>query len=131
MERTAPGFQQGSYKLLVAIENETEVVFIPVGIIAVDFHDFGDEAPAWPAFEMHNDVHGVTHIGLNGAVRQVHAALQNAAGEASKALRCGSRMDGRKAPGVSGVEKLQEIEGLATANFAEDQSVGSVTKSCL
>jgi hypothetical protein len=76
----------------VTVENEAVVVFIPVGIVAVDFHDFGDETPAWATFEVHDDVHGVADIRFNGAVGQVHAALQNAAGESGQALSCGSRM---------------------------------------
>jgi hypothetical protein len=40
----------------VTVENEAVVVFIPVRIVAVDFSDFGDEAPARAAFEVHDDV---------------------------------------------------------------------------
>jgi hypothetical protein len=103
----------------MAVENEAVVVFIPVGIVAVDFHDFGDETPARAAFKVHDDIHGIADIGLDGAIRQVHAALQNATREAGKALPGGSSMYGGKTPGVSGVEKLQEIEGLAAAYLAE------------
>ena len=80
----------------MTIENEAVVEFIAIGIVAVDFHDFRDEAPARPAFEVHDDVHGITDIGLHGAVRQVHAALQNAARKAGEALFCGRGMNGAK-----------------------------------
>ena len=62
-------FQRDSYKLLVTVENEAVVVFIAIGIVAVDFHDFGNEAPARPAFEVHDDIYGITDIRLDGAVR--------------------------------------------------------------
>ena len=112
----------------MTIENEAVVVFIAIGIVAVDFHDFGDEAPARTAFEVNDDVDGITDVGFDGPVGQVHAALQNAAREAGKALPCGSGMYGGKTSGVSGVEKLQEIEGLASAYFAKDDPIGPVAK---
>jgi hypothetical protein len=40
-------------------------------------------------------------------------------------------MNGRKTAGVSGVEKLQEIEGLGSSNFAEDDTVRPMTKGSL
>ena len=39
-------------------------------------------------------------------------------------------MYGGKASRVSGVEKLQEIEGLASADFPEDNPIGPVSKRC-
>src|SRR5882757_4402009 len=103
----------------MAVENATVAVFILVGIVALDFHDFGDESPAGAAFEMHDDVERIADVGLNGAVREVDAALQYAAGESREALPRGGGVNGGKAAGVSGVEKLQKIEGLGSPNFAE------------
>ena len=86
----------------------------------MDFDDFGNEAAAGTTFEVHHDVYGITHIGLDGPVRQVHAALQYATREAGEALSRGRRMYRRKTAGVAGVQKLQEIEGLAASNFPEN-----------
>ena len=52
---------------------------IGVRVIAVDFEDFGDESAARPSFDMDHDVERVTDVRLDGAVRQFHAALQDAA----------------------------------------------------
>src|ERR1700730_10001185 len=68
--------------LLVAIENEAVAVFVPIGIVTVNLHDFRNEATARPAFEMHDDVHGITNECLNRTVREIHATLQNTAGKA-------------------------------------------------
>jgi len=78
----------------VTVENKAVVVFIPVGIVAVDFHDFGDEAPAGAAFEVHDDVYGIADVCFDRAVGQVHTALQHATRESGKALLCGSGVDG-------------------------------------
>ncbi len=58
----------------MAIEDEAVVVFIPIGIVAVDFHDFGDEAPARAAFKVHDDVDGITDVGFDGlgAIYRTH-----------------------------------------------------------
>lgn len=65
----------------MGIENKAIVIFIPIRIIAVDLQDFGNEAPARAAFEMHNDVYGVADVCLDRAIGQVHATLQHAACE--------------------------------------------------
>jgi hypothetical protein len=58
----------------VAIENEAVVVFIAIWIVAVDFDDFGHEAPTRPALEVHDDIHRITDIRFNrlGAIYHVH-----------------------------------------------------------
>lgn len=58
----------------MAIENEREVVFVPVGIVAVDFHHLGDEAPARTPFEMDDNIHAIADIGFDriGAIYNVH-----------------------------------------------------------
>jgi hypothetical protein len=104
----------------VTIENEAVVEFIAIGIVTVNFHDFGDEPPTGAAFEVHDDVDGITGVGPDGAEGQVHAALQNAAREAGQGLPCRSCVYGGKASRVSGVEKLQKIESLASAYLTED-----------
>ena len=78
----------------MTVENEAVVVFIPVGIVAVDFHDFGYEPPAGATFQVHDDVYGVTDVCLDRAIRQIHAALQYATRESSKALSCRSGVHG-------------------------------------
>jgi hypothetical protein len=112
----------------VTVENKAVVVFISVGVVAVDFHDFGNEAPARPPLQVHDDIYGIADVCLDRAIGQIHAALQYAARESSKALSCGSGMDGRKTPGMSGIEELQEIEGFSSTYFTEDDSVGPVAK---
>jgi len=112
----------------MTIENEAVVVFIPVGVVAVDFHDFRNEAPSRPPLQVHNDVYGVADVCLDRAIGQIHAALEDATREPSKALPCGSGVYGRKAPGMSRVEELQEIEGFSSAYFTQDDPVGPVTK---
>jgi hypothetical protein len=77
---------------------------------------------------VHNDVYGVADVCLDRAIGQIDAALQYAASESGKALSCGSGMDGRKTPGMPGIQELQEIEGFSSAYFTQDNSVGPVTK---
>src|SRR6266566_3958530 len=77
---------------------------------------------------MHNDVYGVTDVGLDRAIGQVHVALQYTAREPSKALPCRRGMDSRETAGVPCVEELQEIEGFSSAYFTQDDSVRPVTE---
>ena len=59
----------------MTIENEAVVKFIAIGGVAVNFRDFGDESPTGAAFEVHDNVDGITDVGLDGAIGQFHAAL--------------------------------------------------------
>ena len=72
----------------MTVENKAVVVFIPVGVVAVEFHDFGNETSPRPPLQVHDDVYGVTDVCLDRAIRQIHAALQHATRESSKALSC-------------------------------------------
>ncbi len=58
----------------MAVENEAVVVFVPVGIVAVDFDDFGNEAPTRAAFEVHDHIYGITDVGFDcfGAIYRTH-----------------------------------------------------------
>ncbi len=58
----------------MAVENKPVVVFVPVGVVAVNFHDLGDEAPAGAAFEVHDHIYGITDVGLDGvgAIYRTH-----------------------------------------------------------
>jgi hypothetical protein len=60
--------------------------FIAIGIVALDFDDLGDEAPAGPAFEVHDDVHGITDIRLHGAKAKVSPATTMATRESPRAI---------------------------------------------
>jgi len=101
----------------VAVENKAVVVFIAIGIVAVDFHDFGNEAATRPPLKVHDDIHGITDIRFNRAERQIHAALQHTTCEPGQGLLRRSGMNRGETPRVSRVEKLEKIERLASANF--------------
>src|ERR1700756_890358 len=115
----------------MAFKNNRVVVLVPVGVVAVDLDDLGHEAPAGPPLEVNDDVHRVPDICLDGAVRNFDTALENATRESSQSLTRARRVNGRKAAGVAGIEQLQEIKGLTSANLAEYHSIGPVAKGRL
>src|SRR5215467_7035141 len=88
------GFSAEFIRAPCAVENEAAVIFITIGVVAVNFDDFGDKASAGAAFEVHDNIHGVAHVCFDRAIRQVHTTLQHATRESRKALFCGSGMDG-------------------------------------
>src|SRR5580700_1603612 len=70
----------------MAVEYEAVVVFISVGIIAVDFDDFGNETPTGTAFEVHNDIDGVADICFDRAKAKVRPATTIATSERPRAI---------------------------------------------
>jgi hypothetical protein len=59
---------------------------VRVGIVAVDFEHFGDVTPSWPALDLKHNVQGVGDVGLDGAIGEFHAALEDATGETGESL---------------------------------------------
>jgi hypothetical protein len=78
--------QRDSCERLVAVENEREVVFVAVGIIAVDFHDFRNEASAGTAFQVHYNIHAIAHIGFYRANAKVSPDTTMATRERPRAI---------------------------------------------
>ncbi len=51
-----------------------EVEKVGVGIVAVDFEDFGNESPARPSLDVNDDVERIGDVRLNRTVRQFNPA---------------------------------------------------------
>ena len=102
---------------LLPLVDRAVVEEIGIGVVIVDFEDLGDIAAPRPTLNLNHDMEGVADIALDGAVRQLDAALQNAAREAGEALSGRVGVDGGQCPRVACIEKLQKIERLAAANL--------------
>ena len=55
--------------------NRTEVEQVRIGIVAVDFKDFGNETAAGTALDLNYYVQRVADICFDGGVRKLYAAL--------------------------------------------------------
>jgi hypothetical protein len=51
------------------------------GIESLDFENLRNVSSSWPAFELNDDVERVADVGLDSAIRQFDATLQDAARE--------------------------------------------------
>ena len=58
-----------------------EFILVAFGIESLDFENLRNVSSSWPAFELNDDVERVADVGLDSAIRQFNAALQNAARE--------------------------------------------------
>lgn len=64
----------------MTIENEAVVVFVAVRIVAVNFYDFRNEALTGAALKVHDDVHGISNVGLDGVAAIYHTHLSTILG---------------------------------------------------
>src|SRR5258708_2965147 len=96
--------------------------------VSIDQENFGNVSVSWSALDKDNDIERIGDVGLNRAIREVHTALQNAGCEPREALLSGICMDGRQRPRVPGVQELQEVEGFATTNLPEHDTVRPVAE---
>ena len=97
-----------------------EFVFVGVGVITMDFENLGNKAPARAAVEVHYDIERIADIALDGPIRELNPALKNATRKPGETLLGRCRVDGREAPRVTCIEKLQEIESLARRVFPQE-----------
>jgi hypothetical protein len=77
---------------------------------------------------MNDGVHGGSHLLANRTRREIDACEHCQGFKAPECIFGRIGMQGRKAPIVSGVHGLQNVEGLPPAAFPNDNSIGSHSK---
>src|SRR5690242_10151238 len=117
--------------LLLRQEHGAVVEQVGIGVVSVDEENFGNVSASRSALEMDNDIERIGDVGFNRAIGEVHAALQNATGEPRQPLLSRVCVNRAKRSGVSGVQELQEIEGLAATDLPENDAVGAVAEGSL
>jgi hypothetical protein len=78
--------QWDSCEFLVAIKSGREVVFVPVGVVAMDFHDFGDKAPPRTAFKVHDNIYAIADVGFDRANANVRPETTIATRDSPRAI---------------------------------------------
>src|SRR6266403_5811733 len=115
-----------SYLLLGSDVHGAKIEKVGVRVVAVDFKYFGDEPPARPTFNVDDDVERIGDIGLDRTVRKLNATLQNATSKSSQALLRGTRVDRAQCTGMARIQELKQVEGLASSNFSQQNTLGPV-----
>src|ERR1700723_886602 len=117
-----------SFVILLGLEDSPVVEQIRVRVVAVDQEDLGDIPSSGATLDLDDDVEGVGDVRLDCAVGQLDPALQNAARKPRKSLLRRISMNRGQCAGMSRVQELQEIECLASANFAQNDAIGTMTE---
>ena len=76
------------------VVDRIEFVLVALGIESSDLEDLRNVSSSWPAFELDDDVERVADVGLDSAIGQFDAALENAARESRYRLLRGTGVDG-------------------------------------
>src|SRR5271154_2583017 len=108
--------------LLPGIHNAV-VELVRIRGVTIELQHFGNEPPARPTFQLDYDVERISDIGFDCRVREIDPALKDAARETRESLPSGICVNRRERTRVAGVEELQKIEGLSTANFSQENPV--------
>src|SRR5208282_5520113 len=108
-----------------------EVEQVSVGIVALDFEYFRDEPSSRAPLDLHDHLQRISNVALDGAVRQLNAALQDTTCKARETLPRGTGVDCGESPGMSRVQKLQKIKCFAGPDFAQKNSVWTMAESRL
>src|ERR1700732_323186 len=117
--------------VLLGQEDCAVVEQVRIRVVTVDEENLGNVSASRAAFDLDDDIEGISDVCLDCPIREVHAALQNTTGEAGETLLRGVGMDGGQGSGVPGVQELQKIEGFTTANLPENYAVGAVPEGSL
>jgi len=107
--------------------NLVKVVSVSFRFISTNLKNFGNKSRPRPALDLNDDIQRVRDVRLDYSVWHLDATLQDTSREARDALSRRIGVDGTKSPAVTGVQKLQKVEGFGATNFAEDDSVGPVS----
>ena len=126
LERIVLDSQFQSSKFLLPLVYRAEFVFVRVRVISMDVEHLRNETPTGSPFELHYNVERIADIALDGPVREFNPALEDATRKTSEALIGRRCMDGRETAGMTCIEKLQEIERLATAYLTKNNPVRAV-----
>ena len=109
-----------------ALDLEMEDV-VEGGDVAFHAADIGDlDNPPHAvtlALDLYDQVHSADDLGQDGARRQAHVAHLDHVLDPGQRIARGVRVDGGHAAIVAGVHRLQHVEGLAAADFADDDAV--------
>ena len=76
------------------VVDRIEFVLVALGIESSDFENLRNVSSSWAAFELDDDVERVADVGLDSAIGQFDAALENAACESRYCLLRGTGVDG-------------------------------------
>jgi len=75
-------YQGSSWFCFLVLENGAVVKKVGIWVVPIDIENFRDKS----ALEMNDDVDGITDVCLDGAVREFHAALEDATRKPCQAL---------------------------------------------
>jgi len=93
--------------ILLGQEHRAVVEQVRIRVVSVDEQNFRNVSASRPALDMDDNVERISDVGLDGAIGEVHAALQDATREPREALLRGVSMNGAERAGVSRVQELQ------------------------
>lgn len=116
-----------SWNHLRSLKYRTAVEPIGVWIVSPDFNHFRDGSAAWAALDVDDNVQRIGDAALNGAIRNLDAALQDTTGKARKSFARRVRVNGRNRAGVARVEKLKQVERFTSADLAKQDAIRTVT----
>jgi hypothetical protein len=106
---------------------DQEPVAVLLRVVVLHLDQRVDDAGALPSRQMEDDVDGVGNLVANGLIRQRDAALDHARREPGQRLVGGVGVDRRQRPGVSGVERLEQVERFPTSGTQP----GAQTRICV
>src|ERR1700685_1363496 len=116
-------------RTLTALVDRREFVSVLAWVITLDPYQLRRVPFPVPALDVQQQLEGVGDIGANGGVRQLHAGLENATGQAGDGLlrrvsmNCGDRSRG------ASIESLEQVESFAAADLTKDNAVRPMAKS--
>ncbi len=72
--------------ILLGQKHDAIIEQVRIRVVSVDEEDFGNISASRPAFDVDDDIKGISDVGLNCTIRKVHAALQNTTSETRETL---------------------------------------------
>jgi hypothetical protein len=102
-----------------------------VTVVSPNSQDLTQDAPAWLSFDVDDEINGFSDLSFRIGKGALGVTAHDEIGEAAKSLFRGIGMDSRQRSGMARVQGIEQRSRLDSAHFAENDPVGSETKSVL
>src|SRR5258707_4501257 len=100
-----------------------QLIAVKRRIITSDGIDLAYHAPAGLSLDVHEKIQSLRDIAADGPVWKLNPGLKNTGSKSCDGLPGGVGVQRGERPGVTRIERLEQVEGLSTTHFAQKYPV--------
>ena len=120
-----------AYACIIHLQYGIDHEALRVAVVAAKSEHFANDSATRLALDMDNEIDGLSDLCFGVGKGRLRVAAHHEIGKATKGLFGRVRMDCGQRSGMAGVERIEQRSRLNSADFAEDDPVGTEAESGL